>query len=253
MTAERPFYWSFAWAYDHLVDRPVAEESAAMAAMLVDGGVSPPARVLDAGCGTGRHAAVLAALGYRVLGVDRSPALLAVARSRPEKGGVGLVVADLVALPVRSGWGGVLCRGVLNDVLDDAARRAVLHGFADALRDGGVLILDVRDWNATMRTKTAQPVHERTLDTERGRLTFRSDTRLEAATRRMLISERHVLTDGGHSRTETYDFVMRCWTPDELRGRLTEAGFEVVQLRPAYTGYAAATDRIVAVARRRSG
>jgi SAM-dependent methyltransferase len=38
--------------------------------------------VLDLGCGTGRHAFLLAGMGYRVTGVDRSEEMLAVARSQ---------------------------------------------------------------------------------------------------------------------------------------------------------------------------
>jgi SAM-dependent methyltransferase len=252
MTPERPFYGSFAWAYDLLVDRPVAEESAAVAAMLTNGGVPPPARVLDAGCGTGRHAAALAAHGYRLIGLDRSPALLGIARVRPVGSGVSLVMADLLALPLRRGLDGVLCRGVLNDVLDSADRGAVMGGFADALRDGGLLVLDVRDWEATVQTKTAHPVQERAVQTARGTLTFRSETRLDVVTRRMHISERHVLraADGCHSAA--YDFVMGCWTPDELRQRSSDAGLELVEVRGGYTAGAEAGDRIVAVVRRRS-
>jgi SAM-dependent methyltransferase len=43
---------------------------------------TPPGRALDAACGTGRHAAHLAAAGHRVAGVDTSPEMLAVARRR---------------------------------------------------------------------------------------------------------------------------------------------------------------------------
>lgn len=39
-------------------------------------------RVCDAGCGTGRFAARLEAVGARVTGVDRDPAALAIARTR---------------------------------------------------------------------------------------------------------------------------------------------------------------------------
>ncbi|NEE56401.1 methyltransferase domain-containing protein, partial [Streptomyces sp. SID8455] len=42
--------------------------------------VEPPARVLDAGCGTGRIAIRLAGLGYRCTGVDIDASMLAVAR-----------------------------------------------------------------------------------------------------------------------------------------------------------------------------
>lgn len=48
----------------------------------------PGARtLLDLGCGTGRHAALLAERGYDVVGVDRSPAMLAEARARKGTGG----------------------------------------------------------------------------------------------------------------------------------------------------------------------
>ena len=43
--------------------------------------VSPPARVLDAGCGTGRVAIRLAELGYRCTGVDLDASMLAEARA----------------------------------------------------------------------------------------------------------------------------------------------------------------------------
>jgi SAM-dependent methyltransferase len=42
----------------------------------------PPGVALDAACGTGRHAAHLAARGHRVIGVDSSPDMLAHARAR---------------------------------------------------------------------------------------------------------------------------------------------------------------------------
>ena len=43
--------------------------------------VAPPARVLDAGCGTGRSTIAFAGLGYDVVGVDVDASMLAVARA----------------------------------------------------------------------------------------------------------------------------------------------------------------------------
>ena len=55
------------------------EEAAALWRIL---GLSPGARVLDAGCGYGRVSLPLARLGARVLGVDQSATLLAEAERR---------------------------------------------------------------------------------------------------------------------------------------------------------------------------
>ena len=61
----RSFYGRFGWAYDLLSARPVAAECAHIASMLDGRGLPADARVLDAGCGTGRYAVELARLGYR--------------------------------------------------------------------------------------------------------------------------------------------------------------------------------------------
>ena len=246
MTSSRPFYGTFAWAYDALVDRPVAHECAFVAAVFAAHGMAAGARVLDAGCGTGRYGRALHGHGFRVTGVDGSEALLAVAR----RSGGCFVAADILAPPLRRAFAGVLCRGVLNDVLADEARHAALRALGAALVAGGVLVVDVRDWDATARRKTIDPVHERTIESPRGRLTFRSETRLDHARRRLLVAERHGLTSGGVTRTEDYEFVMRCWTRPELEAGLRAAGFTRIELLGAYeAGVAAgATDRLVAIA-----
>jgi SAM-dependent methyltransferase len=245
----RPFYGRFAWAYDLLTERPIAAECAEIAAILAARGV-PRGALLDAGCGTGRHAVELSR-GYRVTGLDASPDLLAVARNRAS-GLVEFEQGDLTALTAAAAYDAILCRGVLNDLVDDAMRDAALAGFARALVPGGVLVVDVREWQATVRRKTAEPLHERTVDTPRGLLTFRSWTRLDRATQRMLIAESHALTSDGRTTVTEHAFVMRCWTRDELEARLSRAGFAAAEYRGAYdrTTPVGATDRLVVVASR---
>lgn len=58
----------------------------------------PHARVLDAGCGTGRVAIRLAEMGFDVVGVDADESMLAVAREEAPE--LTWVQADLAALPV---------------------------------------------------------------------------------------------------------------------------------------------------------
>jgi SAM-dependent methyltransferase len=249
----RPFYGEFAWAYDDLVDRPVAEECAGMVAALARRGIGPGASLLDAGCGTGRYAGELARRGFVVTGVDRAPALLAEARRRPRETGarVRFERGDLLALPAGSDYDAIVCRGVLNDLVEPAERARVFGVFAGALRPRGALLLDVRDWEATAARKTAEAVTEKRVSTPRGGLVFRSVTRLDPATRRLLIAERHTLTTARGERTARFDFVMRCWTRDELEDRLRAAGFEAMEYAGTYGGAPPGVgDRLVAVATR---
>ncbi|MFR9777615.1 class I SAM-dependent methyltransferase [Micromonospora sp. MS34] len=84
------------WYIDRF--RQLAAEGADLAgeARLVDALVPPGARILDAGSGTGRVAAALAARGHPVVGVDADPALVEAARA--DHPGPRFLVADLAEL-----------------------------------------------------------------------------------------------------------------------------------------------------------
>jgi SAM-dependent methyltransferase len=58
----------------------------------------PVGVALDAACGTGRHTAYLASLGHRVIGVDTSPEMLALAREKVREG--EFYEADLHDVPL---------------------------------------------------------------------------------------------------------------------------------------------------------
>src|SRR2546423_9238430 len=57
----------------------------------------PAGRALDVACGTGRHAAWLVEAGHRVEGIDRSDAMLAIARTKVPSG--SFRIGDMEALP----------------------------------------------------------------------------------------------------------------------------------------------------------
>jgi SAM-dependent methyltransferase len=248
----RPFYGEYAWAFDLLIDRPVSQECAAITAWLSDRGVLPGATLLDAGCGTGRYARELARRGYVVEGVDQSSELIETASQSIHCHGssVSFRVGDILALPVGL-YDGVLCRGVLNDFVNDDARISVFDAFARTLRRPGVLILDVREWEATKDRKEREPVFRRTVTTDRGRLTFTSTTELEPENRQLLLSETHTLVDDAGEHSRNYHFVMRCWTRTELQSALARNGFGSVAYFGAYDSavHAGATDRLIAIAK----
>ncbi len=248
--SSRPFYGEYAWAFDLLIDRPVGQDCAAITAWLSERGVGPGATILDAGCGTGRYAGELARRGYAVEGVDRSSELVETARQCV--GGyanVSFRVGDIRALPPAR-YHAIVCRGVLNDFVDDEARVSVFAAFARALQPAGVLILDVREWEATMDRKRREPVFRKTILTDRGKLTFTSTTELDPEGQRLLLSETHTLVDEAGEHSSHYRFVMRCWTRSELESVLERGGFGAVAYFGAYDPaiHAGATDRLIAVA-----
>ena len=249
--SSRPFYGEYAWAFDLLIDRPVGQECAAITAWFSERGVLPGATLLDAGCGTGRYAGELARRGYAVEAVDRSSELIETARQsvRGHGNSVSFRVGDLLTLPVAR-YDGILCRGVLNDFVNDDARLSVFAAFAGALRRPGVLILDVREWEATRDRKQREPVFRKSVLTDRGTLTFTSTTELDPERQQLLLSETHTLVNDAGEHSSDYRFVMRCWTRTELESVFERGGFGSVAYFGAYDPavHAEATDRLVAVA-----
>ena len=249
--AVRPFYGEYAWAFDFLIDRPVRKECGTIVTWFVERGVVPGATVLDAGCGTGRYTAELSRRGYVVHGIDMSPALIAVARRSlvDPSGSLSFAVGDISTLPPAR-YDAILCRGVLNDIVDERIREDVITVLGRALRPEGVLVLDVREWHATAERKAREPLFKKSVATDRGTLTFTSVTDVDATARRLIVAERHTLDDNGRERSADYEFVMQCWTRDELDACLRRAGFGAAAWFGAYDAAVAAgaTDRLVAVA-----
>jgi SAM-dependent methyltransferase len=111
--------------------------------------VGPGARILDVGCGPGRHAHALARRGFEVVGVDISERFVALARQNaPDGAAVTFERADARTLEFDSEFDAVisLCQGAFGlsgggEVASLDPDRAVLDGMARALRPGGRLAL----------------------------------------------------------------------------------------------------------------
>jgi len=173
----RPLYGELAAAYDLIVPSPAGPSPERVAALLTEHEVGPAGTVVDAGCGTGRYAGALHALGSAVTALDRSAALLARA---PE--GVDRVCADLLTWRPSRPVDAVLCRGVLNDIVSDRERDGAFAAFAAWLQPGRVLVADVRDWAATARRYGPSPAPVvRDVEADGLRLRFTATTALDPA------------------------------------------------------------------------
>jgi SAM-dependent methyltransferase len=107
--------------------------------------VTPPARILDAGCGVGRYTIPLAMREYEVTGVDISRiAITELDNARLRRNmQMGLAAADVCHLPFRDNtFDAVVAFGVLQHLLEEE-RSAVLSEFARVLVPGGTLVIEV--------------------------------------------------------------------------------------------------------------
>ncbi len=116
--------------FDRTRERPWPE--------VLDFGRSLPKRslVLDLGCGNGRHAAVLAEEGHRVVGLDASARLLGIARHRVA--GVTFARGDLCRLPfLGARFAGAVAVASVHHLPSEAERVLAVQEITRVLRPGG--------------------------------------------------------------------------------------------------------------------
>ena len=132
------------WYIDRFRRLAEAGEDLAGEARFVDAMLARGSRVLDAGCGTGRVGAILAAAGHDVVGVDLDPVLIAAAEA-DHSGGCWLVgdLADL-DLPARgigAPFDAVVCAGNVMTFVAPSTRVDILRRMRSHLRDSGRIVI----------------------------------------------------------------------------------------------------------------
>ena len=201
--------------------------------------------LLDVACGFGRHAIALAHAGYRVVGVDRSPMLLAEAHRRAGDGrSLQLVQADYRELPFADeSFDAAINLFTSLGYLGDEEDTRALGEIARVLRPDRRLVIDImhrdllvvrfseQDWQALGGGRVL--LEQRTFDPAAG----------VAQTTQTLIE-----TNGERdSRT----FSLRVYAATELVAMLRAAGFAEAKCYGDLDGGPFATDtRLVVVARR---
>ena len=113
-------------------------------ARLVDAMLPRHARVLDAGCGPGRHAAYLDACGHTVVGVDADPVLIDAARAAHP--GPHWYVADLATLDLPAAGepepfdGALMAGNVMVFIAPDSEVEVLGHVHAHLRPDGFLVV-----------------------------------------------------------------------------------------------------------------
>lgn len=168
-------------------------------------GLSKGARVLDVGCGPGRHSNELARRGLRVHGVDISHRFIEVARAAAHDGAT-FERLDARDMQFESEFDAVICLcqgafGLMTATGDDSV---VVDKMARALVPGGVLALSA--FNSYFAVKYFS---QATFDADEG-----------------ISHERTEIRDA-EGRVQEVDLWTGCYTPRELRLLMSASGLTV--------------------------
>jgi histidinol-phosphate/aromatic aminotransferase/cobyric acid decarboxylase-like protein/ubiquinone/menaquinone biosynthesis C-methylase UbiE len=180
-------------------------------------------RVLDLGCGTGRHAIGLARMGFEMTGVDVSEYALARAARSAAEAGVELRLrhADLLS---RTGWDvpsvdAVICVQAFGWGRDADQLRMLRH-VRRLLPTGGPLVLDHSSIHAIAGAYRSR---DRAVA---GSATFTFSRRYDPVSGRSA-GQVDVARSDGTAATLPDD--VRLYTPAEVRALLSSAGFDVIR------------------------
>jgi glycine/sarcosine N-methyltransferase len=216
--------------------------------------ISPASTVLDAACGTGVDAAVLARRGFTVWAADGSDAMAeaAAARFQRERLAIPVLHSRWTDLPAATGerFDVVLCIG--NSLVHAAGRDAMvqaLAGLRQMARPGGYVVVDSRNWEKLHAERQIVQVADRVVTRGERRCVV-----LYAWEIPDHLGDEHiahmvfVFEDGGRAEPHEYRIAFRPFTIGDLRERLELAGLTEVdtdfdESRGRYAVVAAAAGR----------
>jgi SAM-dependent methyltransferase len=243
----------FAGVYDAIYADPAS--LAAQLAFLESTFVDRSGQLLDAGCGTGRHLVPLCMRGYRVVGVDVSPAMLGVARASLTEAGLDgtLVRGDLRWLPFGAVFGGILCLdSPLALILEDDDLAVALAAFHRSLRPDGVLVAEIFDYVGTLGAEPLTP-WTGSFPALRGQIAIRESHRFDRSAGIWEMTQEFSVRQAAQRESFAITHRLRMRSADAYAAALEAAGFRVEQLLPLYPGTPAESlseRRMIFVARR---
>ena len=206
-----------------------------------------PGPLLELGCGTGRISLPLARSGVRLVGIDRSEAMLEraarrarllKARSGQKKPRLRLVRGDIRSLPFDDGRFGMVLApyGVLQSLLRDRDLNATLESVGRVLRPGGLfgldLVPDVPKWKEytdriQMRGKAAGGAH----------LTLVESVSQDRRRRLTVFQQEYRVRRGRQVSVHPFTLTFRTLPVRGMIRRLNRAGFVIRAILGDYRGH----------------
>lgn len=211
-------------------------------------GLARGATILDVGCGLGLHAVELTRRGYVVVGLDLSLPMLSRAadEAQEHRFKINFLHADMREMSFEGAFDAVLCWGTTFGYFEDESNRLVVERLHNALKPGGLLMLDVVNRDYVIK---GQP---NLLWFEGDGCVVMEETHINYITSRLVV-KRNVILDDGRQRDARYS--VRLYALHELGQILHQQGFRVVEVsgREAHPGVYLGADspRLIILAERR--
>jgi SAM-dependent methyltransferase len=213
----------------------------------------PSPRVLDVGCGTGSHAALMAEKGYDVTAIDLSPDMIRIAASK--SAAVKFKSGDVAEMP-ESGFH--FCYSLFNVIncLDTiASLTTFFQAVAARLAPGGLFL--VESWNPIAVIAAPPEVVERTYEYEDERIVRKVTPAPDFLHQRLDLRYDVDVYGTGDRQEKLKSFTvvhqLVLFTPLEIEYCLGRAGFGDVKIQTALPelAEATATDRMLAFTARK--
>ncbi|RPI03088.1 MAG: class I SAM-dependent methyltransferase [Ignavibacteriae bacterium] len=182
-------------------------------------------RILDIGCGTGRHAVELAKRGYSVTGIDLSESQLNRAREKALEAGVTVVFeqADARQLKFSDEFDValILCEGGFSLMETDEMNYLILQGAARALKNGGFFFLTTLNALFPLAHSIEEFINENTVEGKTSGHQFNVITLRDTSTI-------NIADDNGQIRTLHCN--ERYYMPSEINWMLKSLHFSTVEI-----------------------
>lgn len=180
-------------------------------------------RILDFGCGWGRHCIELASRGYQITGIDSSKSLLELAGHEARRRQVDptLVHQDFRDFEEINSYDAAYCLNTSFGYFEDDANRKVIQSLARALRQGGRLLLEVANRDYLVKDLP------RRVGWEGDSCIVVEEVDFSFFTSRLRNKRSIFYSDGRHVE---HDISIRMYSLHDLGKLLHHAGFRVVEV-----------------------
>ena len=196
-------------------------------------------RILDIGCGTGRHAIELAKRGYKVVGVDLSESQLKKAREKADKAGVKVdfIQKDARQLDFHNEFDMILmiCEGAFSLMETDEMNFEILQGATKALKKNGKFIFTTLNALFPLYHSVKDFLNENSGQTTTDKLTFDLMTFREHST---------MTTEDDFGNKKILHCNERYYTPSEITWLLKSLGFKKIDIHGCKLGKFSRNDKL---------